>query len=66
MWDKFNALFDWGNCDYFDNRKCVDFKKWLINRLKSPANFLVKLVYETMLEYANIAIEKHTGIYFDF
>lgn len=66
MWSKFDALFDWGDCDYFYPEKCVKFKQWLEERLKHPATDSLKNVYEIMLEMTNIAIEKDTGISFDF
>lgn len=66
MWHKFDATFDWGDYDYFDYKKCITFRQWLIERLKSPTNTIVKPVYDTMLDYANKAIKYHTGIGFDF
>ncbi len=66
MWSKFDALFDWGDCDYFSPKKCIDFKIWLENRLHFPTNDLVKQIYEVMLEMANIAIKYDIGLSFDF
>lgn len=66
MWDKLNALFDWGDCDYFFPQKCKIFKAWLEQRLKKPTNTQLKFVYEKMLDLANLAIQCNTGISFDF
>lgn len=66
MWNKLDALFDWGDCDYFLPERCIKFKAWLIQRLKLPVNNQLKQVYEHMLELANIAIAHDTGISFDF
>lgn len=66
MWHKFDALFDWGDCDYYDAKKCIGFKSWLEDRLSKSTNEQVKPIYEIMLEYANLAIKYDTGIDFDF
>lgn len=66
MWNKLDALFDWGDCDYFFGDKCIKFKEWLVQRLKQPASIQLKQVYENMLNLANLAIQYDTGISFDF
>lgn len=66
MWSKLDALFDWGDCDYFYPEKCIKFRAWLEQRLKYPANNTLKKVYDTMLNMTNLAIEYNTGISFDF
>ena len=66
MWDKLDALFDWGDCDFFLPEKCILLKEWLENRLSQDVNSTLKPVYETMLDYANKALENDTGISFDF
>jgi hypothetical protein len=66
MWNKFNALFDWGDCDYFLPQKCILFKEWLENRLNKPISNDLKHVYEIMLNLTNLAIQCNTGISFDF
>lgn len=66
MWNKLDALFDWGDCDFFLPERCVLFKEWLENRLSKEVNSTIKPVYETMLDYANKAITNRTGIAFDF
>ncbi len=66
MWDKLDALFDWGDCDFFKPEKCVAFKEWLTTRLSQGPNDTVKAVYEVMLDFANKAIACDTGIAFDF
>lgn len=66
MWEKFDAMFDWGDCDFFAPDKCELLKVWLENQLEGTAPKNVKSVYKIMLEYAEIAIKCDTGIYFDF
>lgn len=66
MWSKMDAVFDWGDCDYFPAEKCRKFKEWLTMRLKQPADVKLRQVYENMLEMANLAIQCDTGISFDF
>ena len=66
MWDKFDAMFDWDDYDFFEPDKCVGFRQWLLDRMKRPMNDTVRPVYEKMLEYANLAIKCNTGIAFDF
>ena len=66
MWEKLDALFDWGDCDFFPPEKCIPFRAWLESRLSGDVNPTVRPVYETMLDYANKAIENGTGISFDF
>ena len=66
MWDKLDALFDWGDCDFFLPDKCMIFREWLMNRLSRETDPLIKPVYEVMLDYAEKAIANDTGISFDF
>lgn len=66
MWSKLDALFDWGDCDFFPPEKCLKFKEWLEQRLKRPTGIHLKHVYGTMLELADLAIQCNTGISFDF
>ncbi len=66
MWNNLDALFDWGDCDYFLPQKCILFKEWLEDRLKKFATPELKNTYENMLDLANLAIQCDTGISFDF
>lgn len=66
MWDELDALFDWGDCDFFLPDKCVKFSEWLTNRLRHDADPVLKKVYTVMLDYSNKAIANNTGISFDF
>lgn len=63
---KIDSAFDLEKQNFFDDKKCAMFKNWLTNRLKTQVPTLIKTVYEIMLEYSNIAVEKHTGVEFDF
>lgn len=66
MWNKMDALFDWGDCDFFSAEKCEAFKNWLEIRLSGNVSHGVREIYEVMREFAIEAINQHTGIYFDF
>lgn len=66
MWSKLDALFDWGDCDFFPPEKCLKFKEWLEQRLKRPTSSRLKQVYDAMLELADLAIKCNTGMSFDF
>ena len=66
MWTKLDALFDWGDCDYFLPERCMKLKEWLEQRLKRPTSKRLKQVYETMLELADLAIKCNTGMSLDF
>ncbi len=66
MWDRLDALFDWGDCDFFLPDKCLVFKTWLESRLQKEVNSDIRPVYEVMLDYAEKAIANNTGISFDF
>lgn len=66
MWENFDALFDWGDCDYFNARKCTDLKLWLETRIQQDTDQKVASVYSVLLDYCNKAIKAETGIYFDF
>ncbi len=66
MWDKLDAFFDWGDCDFFLPDKCRTFKAWLETRLQKEVNSIIRPVYEVMLDYAEKAIVNDTGIAFDF
>ncbi len=66
MWEKLDAMFDWGDCDFFIPEKCIQFRAWLESRLSNDVSSTIKPVYEIMLDYANRAIANDTGISFDF
>lgn len=66
MWENLDALFDWGDCDFFLPEKCVQFSAWLKNRLACEVNPIIRPVYDVMLDYAEKAIKNNTGISFDF
>ncbi len=66
MWSRVDAMFDWGDYDYFFPDRCIKFKEWLGQRLKRPTSSQLKHVYETMLELSDLAIQSNTGISFDF
>jgi hypothetical protein len=66
MWEEFDALFDWGDCDFFFPDKCERLIPWLENRLNRGVNDTIRPVYETMLDYAQKAVKYNTGIDFDF
>ena len=66
MWFKLDALFDWGDCDYFTPEKCRKFRDWLEQRLSRSINSQLKQIYVSMLDLTNLAIKQDTGILFDF
>lgn len=66
MWSNLDALFDWGDYDFFQVDKCVKFKTWLEQRLKRPIDNQLEFIYISMLELANLAIQYDTGLSFDF
>ena len=66
MWDKLDALFDWGDCDFFPPEKCLQLRVWLKNRLKHEVNPTIKPVYDVLLDFTEKAIKNNTGISFDF
>ncbi len=66
MWKECDALFDWGDCDFFNPDKCKRMIIWLKQKLSGNVEEDLKQTYETMLEYAEKAIEHDTGLYFDF
>jgi hypothetical protein len=66
MWNEFDALFDWGDSDFFFPDKCERLIPWLQNRLSKGVNDTIRPVYETMLDYAQKAVNYQTGVNFDF
>lgn len=66
MWKQFDALFDWGDCDFFEPDKCQKLLVWTRNKLKEDVPSKARSVYEALLQFAEIAICNNTGIYFDF
>lgn len=66
MWNQLDALFDWGDCDFFLPDKCRLFREWLEQRLGRDVSDTLRPVYTVMLDYANKAIAFDTGISFDF
>jgi hypothetical protein len=66
MWTKLDAIFDWGDCDYFSTEKSKAFKVWLENRIERPMSQELSPVYNNMLELAKLAIQCGTGVAFDF
>lgn len=66
MWTQMDALFDWGDCDFFLPDKCRLFKIWLEQRLARGVSDTLRPIYTVMLDYADKAIKYDTGISFDF
>ena len=66
MWETFDAMFDWGDCDFFDSDKCKLFAEWLKERLSRSISDDIRNVYSVMYDYALKAIKNDTGLYFDF
>lgn len=66
MWTKMDAVFDWGDCDYFLPEKCKKFKIWLEHRLTQPINEKLKQFYKSILDLTILAIKYDTGMSFDF
>lgn len=66
MWDRFDAVFDWGDCDFFPPEKCQKMQTWLLGRLDKNLPMNVRNVYENLLDYSKKAVLAGTGIYFDF
>ncbi|MDO4501391.1 MAG: hypothetical protein Q4B60_09020 [Erysipelotrichaceae bacterium] len=66
MWNNFDAMFDWGDCDFFDSDKCLKLSEWLKIKLSSCHDFELREFYSLLLEYSIIAVEHKTGVYFDF
>ena len=66
MWESFDAMFDWGDCDFFDSDKCKLFAEWLKKRLSKSISDDVRKIYSVMYDYALKAIKNGTGLYFDF
>lgn len=66
MWNKFDAVFDWGDCDFFLPDKCKLLKEWLQQQLSKDIPKTLKSIYTIMLNYTETAIRYNTGISFDF
>lgn len=66
MWNKFDAQFDWGDCDYFDCKKCEELAKWLDLRMKRELPQKLREVYLVLREFCDKAVTHDTGIEFDF
>ena len=58
-----DTLFGPGDCDYINSEKCVIFIKEL-NKLVFDAS--LKKHIDAMIKFAEKAIEKDTGLFFDF
>ncbi|MCF0216104.1 MAG: hypothetical protein HUK21_06480 [Fibrobacteraceae bacterium] len=57
-----DVALDRNDVDYFDKAKCIKLKLWLENHLTEDAHPRLKDIYDTMLRYAQKAIELETGI----
>ena len=66
MWKECDAVFDWGDCDFFYPDKCRIMADWLIRKLSGQTEEDLRQIYEKMLEYAQKAVKHCTGLYFDF
>ena len=66
MWKECDAVFDWGDCDFFYPDKCRTMLNWLNRKLSGQAEGELRQIYEKMLDYAQKAIKHDTGLYFDF
>lgn len=66
MWRHFDAVFDWGDCDFFLPEKCKLLQEWLEQRLSKDTSKTLQPVYGAMLDFAKKASEYGTGMSFDF
>lgn len=66
MWEKLQAMFDWGDCDYFEADRCKKLYTWVSERLCKDISPAIRPVYEVMQEYSALAVRLNTGMYFDF
>jgi hypothetical protein len=66
MWEEFDALFDWGDCDFFFPDKCERWTVWLEDRLSKDCNNTIRPVFETMLDYCQKAVKYDTGVHLEF
>jgi hypothetical protein len=65
LWKNFDSLLDWGDWDYFYPDTCVKVIPWAQEQLqREDMNDIIRPVYETILEYAKIAVQCQTGIGF--
>jgi hypothetical protein len=65
LWKNFDSLLDWGDCDYFFPDTCAKVIPWAQEQLqREDMNDIIRPVYETILEYAEIAVQCQTGLDF--
>ena len=66
MWNKFDALFDWGDVDFFFPDKCERLIHWVDERFERPVPETIAPFYRALKDYAEKAVKYQTGISFDF
>ena len=66
MWNKFDALFDWGDADFFFPDKCERLIHWVDERFERPVPETIAPVYRVLKECSEKAVKYQTGIDFDF
>ena len=60
-----NTLLDLFDSDYLDTNKCIKLKEFIDNNKNELMNSKHANIFMKLEEYANIAIEKNTGILID-
>ena len=56
------TLLDYSDVDWFDPESCVKLKGWLEERLQSPCEDRLRVLYTVLLDFADRAIELDTGV----
>lgn len=56
--ERCDALLDYGDVDYFDSKKCVKLREWIVERLNKPIvekyNELLEILKKFVTEQSNL------------
>ncbi len=63
--ERCNSLLDYGDVEYFDDRKCSILKDWITERLTRPLDSRYRELLCILIDFCEEAINLKTGVYID-
>lgn len=65
-WIELDSTIDWYDSDFLDVVQCKKLQEWLLQKLPTGKDELLKQVYQKMLDYTEKAILHNTGMSLNF
>ena len=65
MNERCKTLLDYGDVEYFDDKKCYTLKNWITERLNRPTEPRYRALLGVLNAFCEEAINLKTGVYID-